>query len=390
MGGVIDATLERRAGKNPGSAFVVRGLAAAGQPVAPGLGRDYSARRTQPRKVRALKVNDIRPDDLQAAFRIELKKDFDMLRSWRSQFVEVDCPACGSRHRSKVYTYEGFDFQRCDECRTQYMSPRPTSELLAKYYSISANYAFFAEHFYPATKETRRQRIFAPRADRVRALCEERGLKGGTFIEVGAGYGIFCEELNKIGLFDRVLAIEPGAALAEACRQAGVEVLEKAYEEVSPDVQADVVAMFEVIEHLFSPSDFLAWAFKTLRPGGAIILTCPNIEGLDTLLLGEHASAVDPHHLNYFLPASITRLLEGHGFQDVDILCPGLLDVDLLRRAFAEGKIAEAQLGPFLTKIMKDDDPRVDGLFQSFLQDAKLSSNMMAIARKPMAAAAKE
>lgn len=329
-----------------------------------------------------MKVNDIRPDTLLAGQQEALAADIALINSWRPQFVEVDCPACGEKKRTHVYCYNGLDYQRCADCGTQYISPRPTPELLAEFYSVSKNYAYWAKNIYPASAEARREKIFVPRARMIADICHARGSVGGTFVEVGTGYGILCEELRKLDLFGRIVGIEPASKLAQICRDKGIEIIGKPFETVTLDTRADVIASFEVIEHLYDPRDFVRWIHGNLTPGGTVILTCPNIEGLDTLMLAEKAIAVDHQHLNYFSPRSLRRMLENQGFAEIEIRTPGQLDVDLLRRGFKAGDIGLAELGPFLAKIIVDENPDVDAAFQRFLQDAGLSSNMIAIARK--------
>jgi hypothetical protein len=55
--------------------------------------------------------------------------------------------------------------------------------------SVSSNY--WAEVFFPAVAEARREKIFRPRAERLAALCEVSGLEVWRLIDMGAGYGIF-------------------------------------------------------------------------------------------------------------------------------------------------------------------------------------------------------
>lgn len=51
---------------------------------------------------------------------------------------------------------------------------------------------------------------------------------------------------------------------------------------------ADVVAAFDVIEHLAEPELFLAEAHRVLRPGGVLILSTPNPQSLGARLKGHH------------------------------------------------------------------------------------------------------
>lgn len=330
----------------------------------------------------SLKVTDIRPDELMAGQRAAMQRDIDMLLGRRSEFVEVSCPACGSTVRTALYDKYGMTHRRCGECATQYVSPRPSPAVLRDFYRASENYAFFATHIFPASAEARRERLFRPRAEMAATIARRTGVDRPSLLEVGAGYGLFCDEAAKTGTFGRIAGIEPTPDLARICRDKGIDVIEAPVEEVDGIGTFDMLAAFEVIEHLFDPADFLAACRRLVRPGGLILLTCPNIHGLDTLLLGARSSAVDHEHLNYFNPESMERMLLRCGFDAVEVTTPGRLDVDLVRRGLAEGDVTTADLDPFLAHLFARGGATTDALFQDFLQKAKLSSNMQAIARR--------
>lgn len=330
-----------------------------------------------------MKASEIRPTDLMAGQQAAALQDAATLLSRRATFVEVPCPACGSPARTFCYEKYGMQHHRCDGCSTQYVSPRPPPEVLHDFYRNSANYRYFAETVFPASEAARRERLFRPRAQAIAEMARALALgPDAGLVEVGAGFGLFCEEVAKLGLFCRILAIEPTPALASVCRSKGLAVIEAPIEEVTTDERFDVLVSFEVIEHLFSPETFLAACRRLLRPGGHVLLTCPNILGFDTLTLGRASSAVDYEHLNYFNPGSLRLLLERTGFTDVRITTPGQLDLDLVRNAIRSGSARAADIGPFLAHLIAAEDPAADAAFQRFLQDALLSSHMQAIARR--------
>lgn len=155
----------------------------------------------------------------------------------------------------------------CPNCGTMYINPRPTSAMLEKYYATSENYKYWNKYIFPASQEARRKKIFRPRARRIADICIRNNIKNGVLLEVGAGFGTFCEEIQNLNIFRRVIAVEPTPDLAETCRRKGIEVIEKPIEKVSlGNDEVDVVASFEVIEHLFSPRDFLRSCADVLSP----------------------------------------------------------------------------------------------------------------------------
>jgi hypothetical protein len=139
------------------------------------------------------------------------------------------------------------------------------------------------------------------------------------------------------------------------------------------------VTSFEVIEHLFSPREFVERCAAVLRPGGLLMLTCPNVRGFDVEVLGEASATVDAEHLNYFHPRSLGALLERSGFTVVETQTPGRLDAELVRKKALAGEVS---LDPFLRRVLVDEWERVGDAFQDFLVANGLSSNMWVVGRR--------
>lgn len=202
---------------------------------------------------------------------------------------------------------------------------------------------------------------------------------GGRYAEIGAGSGLFAHLVRESGIFDRVTAVEPSASLAADCRALGLEVLERPVEDLDEDMQVDVVASFEVIEHLFSPGDFVDHMYRILAPNGLCILTTPNGLGLDVLELGAASTTVGPTHMTLFNPDSITRLMRARGFRVLETATPGKLDVSLLREGWRGGA---APSSPFLFHCLCEAAQGVAEAFQQFLCNNLLSSHMWVVAQK--------
>ena len=260
------------------------------------------------------------------------------------------------------------------------MSPRPDPGLLDEYYRSSSNYEYWNTVVFPASEDARRERIFRPRAERVAELARRHGAGTGTLVDVGAGYGTFCEEVRSLGAFERVVALEPEPHLAETCRGKGLEVIEAPVEAAELGAGVDVVTSFEVLEHLFSPRAFVEQCAGVLRPGGLLMLTCPNVHGFDVEMLGERSATVDAEHLNYLHPASLGALLERCGFAVVESQTPGRLDAELVRKHALAGEVELEQ--PFLQRVLIDDWDRLGDAFQDFLAASGLSSNMWLVGRR--------
>jgi len=331
----------------------------------------------------ALTENDIRPDDLMAGQAQRYANDVARMLTRKAEFVEVDCPACGSSRRTPRFQKFDMQFVDCADCQTMYTSPRPTPAVLDFYYVNSENYAYWNEFIFPASEAARKQRIFVPRAERLKSIMERHGISRKMLLEVGAGFGTFAEAVKDLDLFDRTIAIEPTPDLAQTCRNKGLEVIESPFEHVDfTQYQPSVVAAFEVVEHLFEPKGFFEMAMKVLEPGGVVVVSCPNGKGFDVECMQEHASAVDAEHLNYFNPASLSLLATRTGFDVLEVSTPGQLDVDLVRKRYLAGDI-DLGNNAFLKKVVVDEFDRYGDAFQQFLAANALSGHLVLVARKP-------
>ena len=110
------------------------------------------------------------------------------------------------------------------------------------------------------------------------------------------------------------------------------------------DKYADVVLAGEIIEHIVDTEAFLREIARVLRPGGAVVLSTPNIlwwKHRLALLAGRYPDALDYRtrygddfgHVRIFTPALMRELLEETGFVDVAILGKRLGPISSLTRA---------------------------------------------------------
>ncbi|MFQ5805850.1 MAG: class I SAM-dependent methyltransferase [Phycisphaerae bacterium] len=329
-----------------------------------------------------LSEEQIRPPELMRAKAGCIERDRRFLLDRWDRFVRVTCPACGSQELAPAFTKLAFSYERCADCETILMNPRPSRDLMLEFYESSANYEFWNRHIFPATEDLRRLKIFRPRAAQVKEICRREGLTGGTALEIGAGFGTFCEELERLDLFDRIIALEPTPALADTCRGKGLEIIQAPVERCGlGNACVDLIAAFEVLEHLFSPAGFLASVVRLLKPRGLLVLSCPNVWGFDVRTLGTLSNTIDHEHVNYFHPGSLRYLLRACGLAVIEVTTPGKLDADLVRKAVLEGRL-DIRGRPFLKHVLIERWEQLGASFQQFLTQQRMSSHMWAVAKK--------
>ena len=328
-----------------------------------------------------LTEEQIRPRKLKKINAIKNKIDLNFLLKRKNKFVKVSCPACQSKKSENYLKKNGLNYLICKKCKTFYVSPRPSEKILGEFYKQSAVYKFFNDYIFPHTEKIRSKKISKPRLKKIIKLSKKYKLKKPSIMEVGPGYGTFCNIAQKSRYFSSVEAVEPTPEGAENCRTKNITVYQDTIENLKIKKQFDIIVNFEVIEHLFWPKKFLISMRSFLKKRGFIILTCPNGMGFDVQILKEKSDTIDHEHLNYFNTESIKNLFDKCGYKVIETFTPGQLDVDLVRNKILDKKF-NLKNNPFYQDIIINNYETKGLEFQKFLIKNNLSSNMWVIAQK--------
>jgi SAM-dependent methyltransferase len=98
---------------------------------------------------------------------------------------------------------------------------------------------------------------------------------GGRILENGCGVGMYVERLAAHG--GTVIGLEYDLERAGEARQRAVRILCAAGERLPfPPNSFDLILSHEVIEHVQDDRQAVAEMVRALRPGGRIVLFCPN------------------------------------------------------------------------------------------------------------------
>jgi SAM-dependent methyltransferase len=327
-----------------------------------------------------MKEADIRPEGLLRRYLDLSAKDAAVCFGDAARHP-VACVACAASRSVPQFEKTGFAYAQCSDCGTLFQTPRPPIEAFEAFYRDSESSRFWAEVFFPAVAEVRREKIFQPRVKRLATLCKEKGITVRRLVDVGAGYGIFLEEWSRAFPRTSLVAVEPSESMARECRTKGFEVIEEIVENVpSETAPADLVTSFEVLEHVYDPLPFLRGLRRLVRDGGWVFVSTLGIDGFDFQVLWEKSTQISPpHHLNFLSTRGFAELFRRAGFSDVTLTTPGQLDVDIVRNAMRQDPdILHDQR--FVRSLIADD-ARAPA-FQRFLVEQGLSSHVWVLARK--------
>jgi methionine biosynthesis protein MetW len=157
---------------------------------------------------------------------------------------------------------------------------------------------------------------------------------GGSALDLGCASGGLLALLRPRA--GHLAGLELSATAARAAAEVGDEVVQGALEDpglpFAPD-GFDLVVLADVLEHLSDPQAALRRAVGWCRPGGAVLVSVPNVAHWSARLAlargrwpQEERGTFDSSHLRWFTRASLEELLAAAGLRDVqlDAIVPAL------------------------------------------------------------------
>ena len=221
----------------------------------------------------------------------------------------VDCPLCDRAPVRFAIDYQGFQLCQCEKCGLQFQSPRLTFEELAD--------KIYTEDYCPGHEESASEKAYARQLSNFEKLMGKKG----SVLDVGCGNGSFLEFAKAHGweTFGADIRLSPET------KNLTCPLWEGRLTDIDfGDAKFDVIRFNHVLEHLQNPLVELARCRALLSPGGLVFVGVPNVGGISPKIknlqsrLGlkrkrwRHYAAT--HHLYFFTPATLRRMIEKAGF----------------------------------------------------------------------------
>jgi SAM-dependent methyltransferase len=199
------------------------------------------------------------------------------------------------------------DMLRCEACGHLQLAAMPLAAVLEGGYGDAASEDYEAEE--DGQRTTARAEL-----ERIERHVPARG----RLVDLGCWVGFLADEARLRG-WDPI-GVEPSRWAAERARSRGVEVVEGPLLEADlPGAGFAAVTMGDVIEHLPDPGAALDRVAALLAPGGVVWMATPDAGSRVARLLGRRWWSVIPTHLHLFTRRGMTRLLERHGFDVLEL-----------------------------------------------------------------------
>lgn len=227
--------------------------------------------------------------------------------------MAINCPACecnDSFEKERVGRYRLFE---CRRCQLTFSDPM-----------MSGDEKYYEGHI--AIRHESREEVLAnsmsfDTADNRRLLSSLEG--DSRVLDVGCGVGGFVAfAVNNYGIDAFGIDFNSSQiALGRSVFGLGDRICVKSIEDLSKDGQDrkfDLITLFEVVEHVEQPKVLIENVFGLLKPGGMLVLSCPNEQRWQPA--GRLFVDFPPYHLTRWTPRSMRCLLTSVGFREVDVL----------------------------------------------------------------------
>ena len=272
------------------------------------------------------------------------------------------CVVCGDTSRRAFIRHGEFQVVACGGCGLRLLDPMPTADSASALYSDDyfRNDSALARGY--DDYEAERDNMRATFRDRLRHLPKPAA--NARLLDVGAAAGFFVEQARLAGWDAEGLELN-GWAAEYARGELGVPVRRGSLEDAGyPECSFAAVTMWEVIEHIPEPREFIREIARILQPGGLLALSTPDAGSAVARLFGRRWLGWKkiPEHVFFFDRETLGRLLREEGFEVLSTRYVSLT----VRASYALDRLAALVGVPWLARVPKvvgDASLRVNPLY---------------------------
>jgi 2-polyprenyl-3-methyl-5-hydroxy-6-metoxy-1,4-benzoquinol methylase len=228
----------------------------------------------------------------------------------------VACNLCGSTDYTVLFTSGSAQVNqivKCNQCGLMYANPRQEADhVRIESWGDNPEWTFDHQNVQRFEKEQLQTRDYANTRNLLNRLHPMRG----TLMEIGSSSGSLLKTFRTDGW--RVLGVEPDRNAARyATNKLGIETINSTLERAEiPDHSVDVAVLLHVIEHVPNPVATLRGIYRTLKPGGHLILETPRYDTLMFKIFGRRERSLScDGHIFFFTTETLKKAYEKAGFE---------------------------------------------------------------------------
>jgi 2-polyprenyl-3-methyl-5-hydroxy-6-metoxy-1,4-benzoquinol methylase len=228
----------------------------------------------------------------------------------------MECKICGQEGAIKKFPFSHYSVYSCVNCGFRWLYPQPSDAELAGIYS---DQYFLDEGDVKITEKVNKLKRATANAYLEQLVKENPPSQAQlNLLEIGCGMGDFLLEAQLRGF--KVSGLEVTDHLVQfANRRLGTDSVQKGFLETSKYEAGtfDVIAFFDVIEHVRDPFVFMKQVNCLLKKSGKVFIVTPSLDSWSAKLLGNHWMEYKVEHLSYFNKKAMTLLLGKSGFHNI-------------------------------------------------------------------------
>ncbi len=277
------------------------------------------------------------------------------------------CLLCGSKKKKVFFRWKKYYLLKCLNCSSVY---------------TNINFKIFKTEFFHKNLSKRKfnknqmTKTFNYRLnnfayERIEYIKENIKIKKKDIIfDYGCGYGSFLYALKKKNILSKGMDFDSDSV--NFCKSKNLKVSTLPLEHEKNN-SIKLITLFDVIEHLIEPINFLKIAKNKLKQNGYVLMFTPNIHSLSGNLMGpDHNMFAVFNHLCFYDHKSLNYLAKKTGFKIIKIDYFGLDIKDYLQMLESKNKNIK------FNKILNN----LSNTLQSVLDDCSLSNSMRIIFKK--------
>jgi len=241
------------------------------------------------------------------------------------------CLLCGGKTKKYFQYSESYKLVQCCVCDLVQTDPMPTDDFLKDWYQ---KYDILGERepYYQALASddpwsTSEGLDIARQFARIKKEFMAYGLKlmaCPEILDIGSGQGLFLDLVKRAGWEGVGIELNEKAVKMSQDRF-GIKVQAGTIDSVDlGEKKFDVVALWDIFEHVKDPLELLLKSNQLLKQEGLIFIETPNVSSfLDKIVLllskigitGPAKTFYGLHHLSLWNPKNIKQALEKYGFE---------------------------------------------------------------------------
>jgi len=227
---------------------------------------------------------------------------------------DAHCTVCGSVGR-KLFDKRLGTYSYCESCQHIYLSKVLSDKYLHEWYknhpSNTLSWHHREKQFYADIYNSGIQKI-------KNSLNISMGIKTYKLLDIGCSSGYFMRLAEKSSF--EAFGLEINTLEAEHAIKSGCKIIGETLDMLGREDFFDVITMWDVLEHITIPVDYLRSIKNHLIDGGMIFFQVPSSDSIAARLLHEHCKMFDGiEHITLFSQKSIHTLLTLAGYQLISI-----------------------------------------------------------------------